>query len=527
MTLNTRSPKRNVALIGAAALSALLAVSGCATTGGGSAKGADGNKDTIRSAFTATPTSFLPSDATAVDDYVVSGLMYEPLVFKDEGNEIVAGLASEWEVTPEQGVFTIRDDMTCADGTKITPTIVRDSLDHFANSNSSFKSIAFGPSNPTITADDAAGTVTIDLAQPWSDLLTALSLPATGIVCPAGLSDPEATARGDVEGAASGAYVLEKKQPGVRYEFKLREDFNGWPEFKEPLEGRVAENMIFSVSNEDSAITNELLTGSLDAAVVRGKDTLRLEESDKMTTERIPAANLFLMFNEREGHPFTDETKRRAVAQALNQDAFNTATNAGMGELATSYAMPSVACYNTDAKKLIAEDTAAAAKELAGVKIRVLGSQSFGQNGAGPTYVAEALRQAGAEVELQNVDNATWAANGRQKPESWDIIVFGNINAGATMWGVMSLFVGTPVEDGGANFTGNADLAMQDRVTAAMAETDDDARCGEYQSMQEDILQSARVVPLSTMASLVATNDEVTMRSPNKTRADYTLRIAE
>lgn len=524
MDFSNNRAKRRTVLLGAASLSIALAATGCTTSSGGTT-GADGSTSVIRSVFAADPHTFTPFDGTAVDDYAASSLMFVPLVFKDDGNEFVPGLAEKWEVTPEQGVFTIRKGATCGDGSEITPTMVMNSLKKFSVGQSSFPSTTFGPGDPAITADDGAGTVTIDLAQPWTDLLSGLSQPASGIVCAAGLADEAGTTAGSVAGAVSGPYVLEKKQPGVLYEFKLRDDFKTWPEYSVPLAGTPAETLSFTVTNEGSAVSNQLLTGSMDAAIVRGKDMVRLENATDVKTERIPAANLFVAFNERPGHPFTDPDKRRAVAQVLNREAFNQAANGGLGDLSDSFAMPSVTCFNDDPSMLIPENPSEAAKELKGLKIKLLGSQAFGPNGAANTYVAESLRQAGADVDLQNVDNATWAANGRQKPESWDVIVFGNINAPATMWGVMSVFVGPAVEDGGTNWTGNVDKSSQKFVSEAMSESDDAARCKIYTEAQKEIIQEARVIPLSTLASMVATREGFSMRAPNKTRADNTMRI--
>ena len=526
MDISKSTKKRNVALLGAASLSIALAATGCTTSTGGGA-GTDGNVTHIRTVFAADPHTFTPYDGTAVDDYLASSLMYAPLVYKDDGNVFVPGLAEKWDITPEGGVFTIRKGATCGDGSEITPTVVADSLKKFAGGGSSFPSTTFGPGEPTFKADDSNGTVTVGLAQPWTDLLSGLALPASGIVCAAGLQDEKGTSAGTVPGAISGPYMLEKKQAGVLYEFKLRKDFKTWPEFADPLKGKPAETLSFTVANEGSAVTNQILAGTMDVAIIRGKDMVRLEGAKDVNTERIPAANLFVAFNERPGHPFTDPVKRRAVAQVLNRESFNQAANGGLGDLSASFALPAVSCFNEDPSMLISEDPSAGAKELKGMKIKLLGSQAFGPNGAANTYVAESLRQAGADVDLQNVDNATWAANGRQKPESWDVIVFGNINAAATMWGVMSTFVGPAVENGGTNWTGYEDPATEKLVAQAMAESDDNARCKTYAEAQKHIIQDARVIPMSTLASMIATRDGFSMRAPNKTRADYTMRIVK
>ena len=50
----------------------------------------------MRSVFAADPTTFAPYDTNASDDYVASSLMYASLVYKDEGNKIVPGIADSF-----------------------------------------------------------------------------------------------------------------------------------------------------------------------------------------------------------------------------------------------------------------------------------------------------------------------------------------------------------------------------------------------------------------------------------------------
>lgn len=525
----TRGPR--ITTRGLVAISALtaLALVGC-TTGSNSTgeAGAGEGTTTIRTIYTTDPQGFSPWEASSFDDYLANGLMFVPLVYKDEGNVFIPGLASKWETSAERVEFTIRDDATCGDGTPITPSIVAASLTEFQKSSQIFGLPTFGPAAPTINADDDAGIVTVELAQPWADVLSGLSLPSSGIVCPAGFEDPDGLVAGTLDAATSGPYTLTDKQPGVKYEFTLRDDYDLWPDYAEPLTGTPAETLVYTIATSSSAVANELITGTLDASLISGKDIERLESDESLTTERLPSANLFLVFNEREGSAFADVEQRRAVAQALDREAFNQATNGGLGDLSASYALPAVPCFNTDESLLIATDTEAAAAKLTGLKIRVLGSQNFGPNGAGNTYVADALRETGAEVELLNVDNATWAETGQFKPEAWDVAIFGNINASATMSGVMGLFSGATTEDGGANWTGNPDEQAQQFLRDAMAEPDEAKRCDIYQEAQRyAISEHVRAVPLSTLASLVAARDGFSFRAPNKSNMNYAMRIED
>ncbi|WP_427019264.1 ABC transporter substrate-binding protein (plasmid) [Pseudarthrobacter sp. P1] len=518
--------------LAAAAAAVAVATTGC-TTGGGSGDSAaaagKASTDTIRTVFNADPTTFAPVEVRNADDYMANRLLFSTLVRRDENNKIVSDLATKWDITPTEGTFTIRSGATCSDGTPITAGVVAESLKVFASpdSKSSFRPLVLGAGPATVTADDAASTVTVKLAQPWTDLLQGMSLHATGIVCPAGLKDPKALTAGDVAGAFSGPYTLTKKQHGVGYTFTLRDGYKTWPAYETKIEGTPARTIEASVNANASAVSNELLTGTKDIANIRGKDSTRFDGNKDFSTTTIPQGSLYIMFNERPGHPFADPALRKAVAQALNATAFNQAASGGLGEIYSSFAHPGVPCSNKDTSLLIATDPAAAQKVLAGIKIQMVGAQVFGPNGAANTYVAEALRAAGADIALRNVDLATWSTDLTQKLDSWDITVMGGINAGGTMFGALSTVIGTPVEKGGLNWGGLENQPVLDLVAKAMTQTDATERCGTYQEAQKVMISEAHVIPLASLPSQVTIHSGFAMHTMNGQPDESTMRITK
>jgi peptide/nickel transport system substrate-binding protein len=522
---------RRLAPLAAAAVAVAVAATGCTTGSAPAGSNAPGqaSTDTIRTVVNADPTSFAPVEVRNADDYGINRLLFSTLVRRDENNKIVPDLATKWDITPTQGTFTIRSGATCSDGTPITAGVVAGSLKVFASpdSKSSFRPLVLGEGPAVVTADEAAGTVTVKLAQPWTDLLQGLSLHAAGIVCPAGLKDPKALTAGDIPGAFSGPYTLTKKQHGVAYTFTLREDYKTWPEYQTEISGTPARTIEASVNANASAVSNELLTGTKDLATIRGKDATRFGGNKDFSTQVIPQGSLYMMFNERPGHPFTDPALRKAVAQALDAAAFNQAASGGLGELYSSFAHPGVPCSNKDAGLLIKSDPAAAKATLAGVKIRMVGAQVFGPNGAANTYVAEALRSAGADIELRNVDLATWSTDLTQKLDTWDITVMGGINAGGTMYGALSTVIGTPVEKGGLNWGGLENQPVLDLVSKAMTQTDETERCGTYQEAQKLMISEAHVIPLASLPSQVTIRSGFAMHTMNGQPDESTMRITK
>lgn len=477
------------------AASAALALSAC-TTGG---KEAGGDTNTIRTAINAAPTTFTPWTAQTRDDYDVSRLLFNTLVRRGANNKIVPALASSWKATPTKATFTLRRGATCADGTPITAKVVKNSLKAMvAAKQSVFREIVFGPGRPTITADDQANKVTVDLAQPWQDLLQGLSLEATGIVCPAGLADKAGLRTGSVRGAFSGPYVLAKSSQGVSYTFTARQAFKEWPKYQKPaLTGKPARTVQVDVMANGSARANALLTGGMDVATIKTQDMTRFDGEKRYTTRRLPSSSLYLLFNERADNVFSDKRVRRAVVQTLDRKAFNNAATGGLGDLAVTFSHRAVPCASTDPGKLIKQDVAAAKPVLRGKTIRILGLGVIGPQGAGNSYVAEALRAAGANVQISNVDTTAWSTTGTTKPGAWDLTVFAGINAGGTMYGALSTIIGPTTENGGANWSGNRHKDVLAMVDRAMREPDERTRCGIYQRVQNKLIDDADVMPLS------------------------------
>ncbi|ALJ20351.1 ABC transporter substrate-binding protein [Microbacterium sp. No. 7] len=521
--------RRPAGLAGLAGLAlGTMLVAGCTTgSGGGGSAGADGEHatDTIRISEISDPNSFNPMKASGGAAYNVASLLYETLLYQDADHATAGGLAEEWDIAPERAVFTIRDGATCSDGTAVTPTVVASSLRAFADTSGT-KDIVMGPGDVAITADDDAGTVTIDLEVPWADLERGLTLPETGIVCPAGLDDLDALNIGEADGAYSGPYTLAAFQPGAMITLELRDGFR-FPEFSEPLEGVPAQTVELHILN-DTAAANALLTGSLDIARLISDAMNRFEDGDGFRTERFTVSSAFIIFNQREGRFFADEANRRAVAQAVDRAAFEYATSQGTGNLLVSY-MPAegAECVLDDESALVPRDADAAAAVLGGAQLKQVGSQTVGPpNGAGNSYIAQALEELGAQVDLTNSDAATWSTTLGERPDAWDLTVQSVTNPGRTHLGALSRFVGTVSDEGGRNYSGDPREDVFQALLAASAEGDQATRCAMYEQIQRDLVQSAAFVPLADKPAQATTRDGFSVRVfNNSTMSLVTMRI--
>lgn len=489
------------------ALGSVLAVAGCATTGSTppAAPSSGGASTTTVRTTIDVPAGFDPAKGASLPDFLLARMGFDTLVRKDTDG-IVGGLATTWTSTPTSATFTLRTDATCADGTKVTPTVVKASLEYLAAPATAASSAVsvFGPGNvPKVTADDAASTVTVAVERPW-DLVGGLTIASSGIICPAGLKDPKGLQAGTVKGAGSGPYTLTSQQSGANYTFDLRSDYTAWPKRSQEPAGQVPKTVQFVVSLDPTATANLVKNGQLDVAKINAESIPRVEGDGSAKGKVFPFSDFYLVFNERPGSPFADPAVRKAVAQAVDRTAFEKVTSKGTGEVLSYLATKNTPCWDADSSFVIPTDPAAAKKVLAGTKIRLLGPQIVGTNGAGNTYLQEVLRAAGATVELENTDVGTWISKVFGAQDAWDVTVFADLNFIGSLASPLPFFVGPPVEQGGGNLGAVKNPAAEAAFADGLAATEEQGRCTGLRAAHQALVKDADTVPLVNDAFIYA-----------------------
>jgi peptide/nickel transport system substrate-binding protein len=487
-------PHRTAALTAVAVTVSLT--SACATTSAG--EGSAGT-DRVVMALTSDPNTFDPTKNVAAADYVAATLLYDTLVAR-EGESAIPSLATDWKVTPIEGVFTLRKDVTCSDGSPLTASTVAAALDRLPSP------AVFGPGEKTVTADDQAGTVTISLSQPWSEMLLGLATPQAGIPCS---TDEEALAAGKAPG--TGPYTLTKAQRGAGYTYAARSDYTWAPEYTVGASGTRPKELVVNVIQNESTMANQLSTGDLDFAPLVGPDAERFVDESGYTVHRSPLINFMILFNERPGRPAADEKLRRAIAAAVDRDAFSDAAAHGVGQPLTSLVTDGTPCAS-DLSDLFVSNDPATAKPLSGVKLKLEGTNSIA-GGAGNDYVQAALEKAGATVTLKNTDNATWATDVIGNQGDWDVTVFPHLNLTTTIGNAGGLFVG---EGGpkGRNVGAVDNPALTKAFSKALATTDEAEQCAAWDSAQRAILERVDAVPLVSAQITYVGNDRVDVANP-------------
>ncbi len=493
------------------ALAVLALTAACSTATAGPAE-----TGTLRTVFNADPSSFDPAMAQGQQTFQATSLLYDTLLRRDDGSTLVGGLASDWRAeSPSAYTFTVRDDATCADGTPITASVVAASLSHLADpeTGSTWRNLVFGQGEATITADDAAATVRIALSEPFTTLPQGLAIPQSGIVCPAGLADLDALAAGSVPGAFSGPYTIADAQQGLSYTFALRPGYDAWPEFAEPLTGTPPKRIEAGITTDQSTMANQVLAGDLDLGQFADPDAVqRFTAQPDLHQYQVTNATAYVVFNQRPGRVFADrQDLRRGVAKAIDQNSFNAIFSRGTGDVLRSVVPSSFACVNTDASLLERHDPEGAAKALTGAKITMIGNTANRQFSGGADYVYQVLADAGAEVTMNKVDNATFWSTIAEGGSDWDLVFLGDLNSVGSISASLDRVIGPAVEDGGRNYSASDNPEGEAAFADGLAAPDEKTRCEAFDRAQRSLFERDDVVPLAGSPLTYVTGPDVTV----------------
>ena len=472
-------------------------------------------------------TSLDPHKATNAPDLMMARARFDTLVRRDNGGAVASGLAASWDATATSAAFTLRDSITCSDGTELTATDVAASLQRLADP-ASVVGQAFGAGNePVITADDTANTVTVEIQQPYSDLLYGLSLPQTGVICPMGLSDSAKLAEG-TQGIGTGPYYIDTKTAGSVYNLTASEGYEQFPGYEDldGVEGTIPATVEMKVYQNESTMANDLATGALDFGGFTGPDAARFTDATKYTMTPSPLIRSFVAFNQRPGHPGADPAVRKAMAAAIDRAAFNQTVTKGTGVLMASLADPSVPCANKDESLLTSYDVDAAKSVLSGVKVNIVGTNAVAV-GVGNEYLLQALKAAGADATLRQADNATWATDVLNNKGDWDVTIQPNLNLTNLLTTPASFSIGPDPAAGGRNYGGVQNAAFATAFGKAMAATDDSAKCAAWDEAQQALLANTDVVPLAAINVYYTTNKRISVLAPDGIYDGTTMRIVE
>lgn len=494
------SGKKTPALALAAA-AAILTLAGCA---------AGGDSDTAENnTFTFT----LSSDPGALDPHLsalstlnqLNQFTYDPLVGIDEDGELTTALASEWTLEGTTATLTIRDDVTCSDGTPFTAQTAADNVTWLEDAaNQSPLLGAYIPVGATAAAE--GNTLSLHLATPSPFVLQGLAnLP---MICDAGLADRSMLSTGS---SGTGPYVLTEAIPNDHYSLELNEEYAWGPGGVSAEELGLPAHVVAQIIPNETTAANLLLSGEVNAAQVSGPDAARLDASD-LFSQQLEGLYGQQWYNHADGHPTSDPEVRMALTQALDFDELQKVATSGTGTAARALAVvaPSACDYDAvtnnrpktdvDAAKETLDDAGwvegpdgVRTKDGQALSLSFIYTSSLGAGGTAASELAVAAwEEIGVQVDAKQQDETT-ASEALFGTGAWDIAWISlNVSNPDQAVGFVS---GTPAPEG-SNFSGIDNAAYSAAVDEAMTLEGADS-CPEWQEAEAALYSAADLVLFS------------------------------
>jgi peptide/nickel transport system substrate-binding protein len=281
---------------------------------------------TLVVAITQDPGSLDPRHSVTAAAGQLVRFAYDSLVNIDASGTVKTGLASAWKRTGQSYEFTIRKDVTCADGARVTPSLIARNLDYVVNPKNESPLVGlYVPAGLQAKADDGAGTLVLTMPKPFPFFLNGLA--TVPIVCASGLDDKKKLVQGT---QGSGPYVLGEVVADDHYTYEKRKGYTWGPGGAGTGEADMPDRVTFKVVPNETTAANLLLSKEINIAAVASADRERLAKA-KLFRQDLQNVVGELYFNESKGRPTADENVRRALTMALDLPAVGKVLTGGHG----------------------------------------------------------------------------------------------------------------------------------------------------------------------------------------------------
>ncbi|TDD90386.1 ABC transporter substrate-binding protein [Actinomadura rubrisoli] len=502
----------------AAVVSATLALAATACSGDSGSSSTPGSDEyvdggTFTAVTSADPGKFDPATATGTATNAALAYAYDTLVAMGPDGSAVPVVAKSWEVKPSSVKFNLRDDVICNDGSKLTATQVAANFSHLADPKN--KSPLLGiyvPVGTKATADDTAGTVTLNTPKPYGFLLQGAM--SVFLVCGKGLTDRKLLERGMV---GTGPYALSENVPGDHRTYTLRKEYAwGGQGVTARTKGLPSKIVIRTVASESTQL-NMMVSGQANAMSSSGPDRARLERTPGVKVKKIAQGPGQLFLNQGTGRPAADPAVRKALAQGVNLPELAKIASSGSGAPQTTLTPiePRACVYDSVTGNLPAFDQNAAKatldaagwkpgsdgiREKDGKKLRLrylYESTEAGATAAGE-YLAAQWKQLGAHLEMKGVldsevDRTLFSAG------DWEVVW---LPVTVSLPIELMPFLSRTTAPEGTNFSGikNAEyVKLAERATATLGKPG----CELWKQAEAALFKNVDLLPIVNRSALI------------------------
>ncbi|PWE55721.1 peptide ABC transporter substrate-binding protein [Metarhizobium album] len=466
-------------------------------------------------------------------------MTYDGLVkFKQAGGtdgfEIVPAIAEAIPQAENDGktyVFKIRKGIMFSNGKEVTPSDVLASFQRIFKvkgpTTGSFYGGIVGADKCIETAetctleggviaDDAAGTVTINLTAPDAEFFSKLAVPHASIL-PA---DAPLADAGTTPIPGTGAYFFESYNPNEQLVMKRNPHFKEWSVDAQP--DGFADEVIYKFGLTEEAAINAIINGQLDW-LYDTPPADRLPEIGSKYASQIkidPLAALWYAPMNTNLAPFNDVRVRQAVNYALDRDSLVGLFGGEVLAQPTCQILPpdfpghvDDCIYTKEPGPTWAEPDMEKAMQLVeesgtkGQKVTVIAEDNAVARGIG-TYIQSVLSELGYDASMKAVSpniQFTYIQNTNNNVQISISQWYMDYPAASNFLNVLlSCASFTPGSDSSVNMSGycnkDLDATMKDAMTLAL--TDQNAANAKWAEADKGFMEQAPMAPLFTPKSV-------------------------
>lgn len=288
------------------AAAASVALTGCASGGGGTTSGGNAGPQPLTLGIFGEPRSWDSSQAHVGHGLQPYQVAYDSLLLREPDGKLSPMLATNWQYNQDNTVLTLdlRTDVTFSDGEKFDAAAAKANLDNFRKANGpQLNQLAVVEEVKAVDAD----TVELDLSAPDPSLEFYLSQ-AAGL-----MGSPKALGSEGIKTVpvGSGPYVLDKASSvaGSQLVFTAREGY--WNKDLQKFS-----KVTLKTLQDSTARTNALVSGQVDATLLDPKTGKQAEGAGmKLVTNQVDWTGLLLMDRNGEVNKALGDVR---VRQAIN-----------------------------------------------------------------------------------------------------------------------------------------------------------------------------------------------------------------
>jgi oligopeptide transport system substrate-binding protein len=383
------------------------------------------------------PTTLDPAAQGDAGSAAITAQLFESLTAFDADLQVRPALAESWRFADggRQVTFQLRPNLTFSDGSPLRPSDVTRSwlrlvdpahpsplasiaLD-IAGADAYLRGTSSDPASVGLHADDAAGTLVVDLVRPATDFVNIVAGPSFSVVPPGVGSDPTSALRPGTGFVASGGYTLASATADG---LELKANPHYWA-------GTPAVSTIDLVADlGGKGSVDAFSAGDLDYAPVAGIDATWLAYDKTLGPQLRLVQSLSVQYYgfDTRTAPFDDVRVRRAFGEAVDWRRMAALSGSdGTAQVANSMVPPGIPGRSdtdfvpkydpADARRLLAE---AGYPGGAGFPATVL---MTGGSGYDEAIVTELERELGVSLQPETMGDGYFDRLATDPPAMWSL----------------------------------------------------------------------------------------------------------